>query len=185
MADIFMALVHHPVYNKNREVIVAALTTLDLHDLARLAATYGLAGFYLVTPLEDQLEVAEDMIEHWCRGWGAGYNSTRAEAFALVRLGRSLEEVKAEVEADCGLKPVVVGTSAKDGPGRFGFAGLAEYIKGPQPLILVFGTAWGLTQEVLGRCDLVLESIKGPTEYNHLSVRSAVGITLDRLLGRT
>jgi hypothetical protein len=33
------------------------------------------------------------------------------------------------------------------------------------------------------QADYILEPIYGPGEYNHLSVRSAVAIILDRLLG--
>jgi hypothetical protein len=51
------------------------------------------------------------------------------------------------------------------------------------PILLILGTAWGLTDEAMAACDIILEPIKGPTGYNHLSVRSAAGIILDRLLG--
>jgi hypothetical protein len=51
------------------------------------------------------------------------------------------------------------------------------------PFIIVFGTGHGLADEILERSDVVLEPIGSPTEWNHLSVRSAVAISLDRLLG--
>ncbi len=35
----------------------------------------------------------------------------------------------------------------------------------------------------MDNADFFLEPIKGPSDYNHLSVRSAVAIVLDRLLG--
>jgi len=50
------------------------------------------------------------------------------------------------------------------------------------PVCLIFGTGHGLHPEVLELADAVLEPIHGPTEFNHLSVRSAVSIYLDRLL---
>jgi hypothetical protein len=52
-------------------------------------------------------------------------------------------------------------------------------------LLLLFGTGWGLTNEMLAECDFVLEPIAGlgKNSYNHLSVRSAAAIILDRLLG--
>ena len=31
----WVALVHHPVYDKNHKVVATALTNLDLHDIAR------------------------------------------------------------------------------------------------------------------------------------------------------
>ena len=52
-----------------------------------------------------------------------------------------------------------------------------------QPFLLVFGTGWGLTEEMFDRADFALEPIKGAGDYNHLSVRAAAAIMLDRLLG--
>jgi len=185
LADVFIALVHYPVYNKNREVIASALTTIDLHDLARLAAAYDLAGFYLVTPLDDQRRVAEEMIAHWSEGWGAGYNQTRKEAVALVRLAPGLEETVEDIREITGKEPLLVGTSAAEGGRRLAFSEMSPFLQGESPLLIIFGTAWGLTEEVLAGCHLFLEPISGRKNYNHLSVRSAAGIVLDRLLGRS
>jgi len=53
-----------------------------------------------------------------------------------------------------------------------------------QPFLIVFGTGWGLTESILAQSDYVLEPIEGGTDYNHLSVRAAAAIIMDRLLGR-
>ena len=52
-------------------------------------------------------------------------------------------------------------------------------------MLVVFGTGWGLAPEVIRSADAILEPIRASieTRYNHLSVRSACAITLDRLLG--
>ncbi len=181
MADIYIALIHFPVYNKRREVIAAALTTIDIHDLARVARTYGLKGFFLVTPLKDQMEVAEEMLRHWRRGWGARYNKARAEALSLVYLADELNEVKETIKERSGSYPVVAATTAADGPGRVLFSETGPYLQGRRPFLIIFGTAWGLTDKILADSDVVLEPVKGPTDYNHLSIRSAAGIILDRL----
>jgi hypothetical protein len=47
----------------------------------------------------------------------------------------------------------------------------------------LLGTGWGLTEAVLSQSDYVLEAVEGQGDYNHLSVRSAAAIILDRLLG--
>jgi hypothetical protein len=52
-----------------------------------------------------------------------------------------------------------------------------------RPLLLLFGTGWGLTEELLAGVDRVLRPIQGNSDYNHLSVRAAVAIMLDRLFG--
>jgi tRNA (guanine37-N1)-methyltransferase len=51
-----------------------------------------------------------------------------------------------------------------------------------RPFLLLFGTGHGLAQEVLERADLALPPIR-PGSYNHLSVRAACAIILDRLFG--
>ena len=51
------------------------------------------------------------------------------------------------------------------------------------PILILFGTGFGLTDEVMDSSYKILEPIRGNTKYNHLSVRSAVSIILDRLLG--
>ncbi len=47
------------------------------------------------------------------------------------------------------------------------------------------GTGWGLSDEIFAASGMTLEPIKGCGDYNHLSVRSATAIMLDRLLGHT
>ena len=51
-------------------------------------------------------------------------------------------------------------------------------------VVLIFSTAWGLDQAVIDEADYVLAPISGISDYNHLSVRSAAAITLDRLMGK-
>ena len=52
-----------------------------------------------------------------------------------------------------------------------------------QPFMLLLGTGWGLTEECFEASDYILEPIAGAGTYNHLSVRSAAAIMLDRLIG--
>ena len=48
-------------------------------------------------------------------------------------------------------------------------------------VMILFGTAWGIAKEFIGNADYLLEPILGVSDYNHLSVRTAAAITLDRL----
>jgi hypothetical protein len=182
---VFLALTHHPVYNKNREVIASALTTVDLHDLARVAATYGLDGFYVVQPLDDQRRLAADMIAHWQSGPGGAYNRDRAEAMALARLTASLAEAKDDIARRCGRPPLAVATTAISRPGAISYSAVRQTWTDGRPVLIVFGTAWGLADQAMAECDACLAPIVGPGDYNHLSVRSAAGIIIDRLLGRS
>ncbi|WP_038057004.1 tRNA (guanosine(37)-N1)-methyltransferase TrmD [Thermodesulfobacterium hydrogeniphilum] len=180
---LYIFLLHYPVYNKRKEVIASAITNIDLHDLSRLARTYGLKGVYIIQPLEDQREIGNELIDYWLEGGGAKYNPLRKEAIKLVKIFENLEEAIFEVKEIEGEEPLLLGTDAS--PKR-------QYIRCEEirnllwekPLALVLGTAWGLCEEVLDRCDYFLEPIWGRLDtYNHLSVRSAASIFIDRILG--
>jgi hypothetical protein len=56
-------------------------------------------------------------------------------------------------------------------------------LKEGNPYLLLLGTAWGLSENLIAEADYVLEPIKGVSDYNHLSVRSAAAIIMDRLMG--
>lgn len=51
------------------------------------------------------------------------------------------------------------------------------------PIFILFGTGFGMTKEMMKKFDYIVEPIYGAGTYNHLCVRSAVAIILDRLLG--
>lgn len=184
MADLFVALLHHPVLDKNGQVVSTAVTNIDIHDIARSAATYGVRRFFLVTPVRALQALSEKILDHWETGFGSTYNATRKEALALVAIEHDLDGALVAIERDTGQPPTIVVTSARPGPRTVGFAALRERMDGdPGPYLLVFGTGWGLAPEVLQRADLRLPPIVGPTPYNHLSVRAAAAIILDRLYG--
>jgi hypothetical protein len=181
---VSIALLHYPVYDKNRQVVATALTNLDLHDIARAAKTFGLASYYVVTPIPDQRALASRIAKHWQDGWGATYNPKRKAALDLVRIVASLDEAVADL-AHCHGKPVkLLVTGAKDQPNSVTYAETRELlVTGSQHYLILLGTGWGLTEEVFNRADYLLAPIKGAGDYNHLSVRSAASIILDRLLG--
>ncbi len=177
-----VALVHHPVVDKNGQSIAAAVTSLDLHDIARAAKTYGVDAFYVVTPLEDQQDLVRAIIDHWVTGAGARYNPDRQAALELIRLQPSLQAVLDEIQTKGTTKPRVVVTSASMDCSDLSYAQLRSLVQNDQPVVLVFGTAWGLAPEILETADFKLAPIIGQGDYNHLSVRSAVSIILDRSL---
>ena len=178
-----MALVHHPVIDKNKETIASAVTNLDLHDIARACRTYGVKGYFVVTPLADQMELAKRIVEHWTIGFGGTYNPQRKEALALVRVTARFEDAMDEITAMEGVRPKTVVTSARDCPGSLACSTFRHMLEETAPYLLVFGTAWGLTDAFMEEGDYRLAPLTGAGTYNHLSVRSAVSIILDRLLG--
>ncbi|MBI2360026.1 MAG: RNA methyltransferase, partial [Deltaproteobacteria bacterium] len=130
-------------------------------------------------------KLALKIIHHWEKGYGSRYNETRKEALSLVRVGDTLDDAVLEVERDCGVKPRLVATTARPGHDRTSFAALKDMLKDSlHPYLLLLGTGWGVADTVLAQSDYILEPIEGDSDYNHLSVRSATAIILDRLLGR-
>ncbi len=182
MADLYLALIHYPVHDKNGAVVTTAVTNMDVHDIARLSRTFDVTAFYVCTPVVTLRRLVDRIIRHWEVGPGATYNETRKVALALVRQAGELDDVIAEIERETATMPWIVATTARDNGPRTSYAGLRERLAadGP-PVLLLFGTGWGLTREVLDRAAEVLEPIRGVGAYNHLSVRSAASIILDRL----
>jgi tRNA (guanine37-N1)-methyltransferase len=170
--------------DKNDAVVTTAVTNMDIHDIARSGKTYGIKKFYVATPVKALQRLALKIIAHWESGYGAEYNHTRKEALALAQVKDTLDDAILDVERECGAKPILVVTSARAGKNRTSFAELRKMLRvTPAPFLLLLGTGWGLTDEVLAQSDYILEPIEGGTDYNHLSVRSAAAIILDRLLG--
>jgi tRNA (guanine37-N1)-methyltransferase len=181
---LYIALLHHPVYDKNREIVTTAVTNMDVHDIARAARTYGLKGFYVVTPVKALQKLSLKIIAHWETGYGAEYNETRKDALALARVTDTLDDTIIDIERECGEKPRLIVTSARKGDRRSPFTRMRNMLlRETAPFLILLGTGWGLTDEVLARSDYILEPIEGDSDYNHLSVRSAAAIILDRLLG--
>lgn len=179
--NLSMALVHYPVLNKFGEKTAVSLTNLDIHDMSRVSRSYSLAGMYAVTPIEDQKRLADKLISHWTKGAGSKFNPDRAEALSTVQVKDSLEDVIADIEREAGIKPVIVTTSAR-GAGTLIPGQVRQWLE-EAPVLLVFGTGHGLAPEILEMAAGSLRPIRFMDGYNHLSVRSAVAITVDRLLG--
>jgi len=184
MADLSIVLLHYPVVDKNGLIVTSALTNMDVHDIARSSRTYGVRRFFVATPVRALRLLATKIMEHWETGFGSTYNETRKDALGLVWLETDLDTTIVAIESETGQRPTLVMTSARPGPRRRSFVALRAELEaaGDAPYLLVLGTGWGLAPEIMERADVILEPICGPTDYNHLSVRSAAAIMLDRLL---
>ena len=182
--NIHLALVHFPVYNKIGEVVVSSVTTLDVHDISRVCRTYGVGTFYVVTPLKTQQELVERLVGHWLKGHGAEYNPTRKEALLKTVVKNNLDDAVKDITEQCGKKPRIVVTGAKEAPKSIGYAALKDELKQGDPTLLVFGTGWGLEKNLVQSADHALLPIEGVNGFNHLPVRGAISIILDRLLGQ-
>jgi len=179
----YIALIHYPVYNNRFKIINTAFTNLDVHDIARSAVTYGVNKFYLVQPNPEQQKLVNRVLNHWTEGEGSSFNKSRSEALNLVALRDTLEDVAREIEEAEGERPVTIVTDARPADNMIGFEDLRELIFSDEqkPYLLLLGTGWGLAQEIMDKADYRLKPVSGYTNYNHLSVRSAAAIILDRL----
>jgi hypothetical protein len=182
MDNLYTALVHYPVVNKQNKAIGSALTTIDMHDIARASMTFGVTGFYVITPFQDQADLAKEVISHWTLGEGARLNPCRKQALELVRVTDTFENAVNQIQKEKNRPVKTIATSARMHKKTMPAHALKQNMDPDTSYVLVFGTAWGLAQELMEMCDMQLEPIFGTGEYNHLSVRSAVSIYLDRLI---
>lgn len=181
----YVVLMHSQVMvDKDREGN-SSVTSLDIHDIARSSCSFGIKKYYLVTPLVDQQHVVKKLLEFWHTSIGLEYNPHRHEALALVTLVSSLEEALEDIERKEGKRPLMVATSAQsyEGVETISYDEQEKVWEHKKPVVFLFGTARGLSVELLRRCSYVLGPIEGFSSFNHLSVRSAAAIVLDRWLG--
>lgn len=172
------ALVHYPVRNREGEAVTSAITNVDVHDLARSARTFGLAGYWVVSPIAAQRMLVERILEHWRSGAGARRVPERTSALSICR---PIESVDAAIEAIGGAELWITAARVPEGRSPVPWAEARAWLElEGSPILLLFGTAHGLHSAILDRADVVLPPIAG-RGYNHLSVRAAAAITLDRL----
>jgi hypothetical protein len=181
----YLGLVHHPIKNKNGEVVTTSVTNLDIHDIARSCRTYGVKQYHIITPLEAQHQLINRILNHWKTDKSAAYNPDRQDALNLTELTPSIEKAVKKIELIEGVAPMVVVTGANFNQHDGDVSELKSRMQlDNRPIFLLFGTGWGLIDSVCEAADFRLAPLNGPGDYNHLSVRSAVAIYCDRLLAR-
>lgn len=180
MDSLYIALVHWPVYNREGETVATSVTPLDLHDVGRIALTYGVAGYYVTNPYESQRRLVEEIIYHWREGIGGEHSPQRRRALSAAKVVATAEAAFDDVAALEGVEPFVAATTARRMPGAVPTRKLPD-AAGGRPVLLLFGTGYGLTEDLLLAADAALEPITGRGDFNHLPVRAAVAIYLDRI----
>jgi len=178
--SLYIALVHWPVYNREGETVATSVTPLDLHDVGRIALTYGVAGYYVTNPYESQRRLVEEIIYHWREGIGGEHSPQRRRALSAAKVVATAEAAFDDVAALEGVEPFVAATTARRMPGAVPTRKLPD-AAGGRPVLLLFGTGYGLTEDLLLAADAALEPITGRGDFNHLPVRAAVAIYLDRI----
>lgn len=182
----YIALMHGDMNLKEGRVGNTSVTSIDIHDIARSSATYDIKNFFIVTPLKDQQKLVQTMMDFWFdEKVGGAYNEYRHYALKRVMLQHDLDQVIESIEKKEGKKPLIIGTSArdKDMHNALTYFDQSTVWKHDRPVLFLFGTGSGMSDVLLDRCDYMLLPIKGFSSFNHLSVRSAAAIILDKWLG--
>ena len=184
MSQLSVVLLHDQMENKEGRLVTTSLTLIDIHDIARSCATFGVQNLYIAHPSDALRKLARTLHTHWDAGYGATYNPNRKEALSAVRIVASLDEAIHTIDLEHKKLPKLVATSAKPGPDRVPFETFKSLMdQGDEQYLLMLGTGWGMSAGLLKRADIFLAPVLGPTPYNHLSVRSALAIMLDRIFG--
>ncbi|WP_413568021.1 RNA methyltransferase [Bdellovibrio sp. HCB117] len=180
-----IGLVHYPVRDRLQKTVSTNITNFDIHDIARAATVFGVEKYYIIHPMQEQLMFVERVLDHWRTGQGSKFNPMRKTALNPVKTAVSVEAALADWNVpDC----LTIATTARVewAKRKYSFAELRhEMHVEKKPVFMLFGTGFGMTEQLIGSCSGVLESIRGapPKDYRHLSVRSAVSICLDRVMG--
>jgi hypothetical protein len=185
MSRLALALVHHPVLDRQGEVVTTAITNLDLHDMSRSSLTYGVNELFVVHPIAAQRELATRIRDHWVTGSGRKRIPDRGTALEVMRISPSLEDVYTELGGRAEIELWTTAANARFGPATSYQEARARLERSERPVLLLFGTGWGLAEDLVRGADLRLAPILGAegSTYNHLSVRAACAISLDRLRG--
>lgn len=186
---VYVGLVHYPIRSKDGSVVRTSITNLDVHDIARTARTYDLSGYFLIAPPECQSDLLKRITGHWSQGFGKEYNPDRTEALSLLKVSPSVIDAAGEISAATGREVRTVVTDAAwhgGDPRNISCISLQNMLKyNDLSYLLLFGTGWGLAKTVIAKADYVLEPVRPLTVhgYNHLSVRAAAAIIIDRVVG--
>jgi hypothetical protein len=180
-----IALVHYPVLDAQGATVTSAITNLDVHDLARSARTYGCSDYFLVHPIAAQRELVARIVEHWRDGSSGKRIPDRKTALAIARTVVSLDEAYEAMGGRANVEVWVTAARSVTSAPIDSNAARGRLLGEGKPVLLLFGTGWGMARDVIDAADAVVEPIRASEDsgFNHLSVRAACAILLDRLCG--
>lgn len=181
----YAALLHTDVLLPDGVVGTTSVTSLDIHDSARSAKTFGIKNYFIVTPLQDQKTIVQTLIDFWQADAGLRYNPHRHEALNSVLLKDDLQSAIEFIEQKEGKAPLLVATSARNVTHKevITYYNQSKVWSHNRPVLFLFGTGKGIAPHIIDRCDYLLLAVEGFSDFNHLSVRAAMAIVFDRWLG--
>ena len=184
-------LLHYPVTNRAGEPITTAVTNLDIHDIARSCRTYEVDHYYLVNPIVEQAELVKRILGHWETPRSKEWHPDRFEALSRIKMVPYFQDVKTDLAALYpGLALEVAMPDARPLPGQLSYPEIRKKWENEEKRsvkVIVFGTGGGVSSVFFPEVHTFLAPIYGPLVdqgYNHLSVRAAAAVVLDRLFGK-
>jgi hypothetical protein len=179
-----VALLHDGMVDKTGKTVTTSVTLIDVHDISRSSKTYGADSLFVVHSSQTMRALVRTVKQHWDGDFGSRYNPNRQDALSVLSISASLDEALMQIERRTGKIPKIIATSARNGDDRISYSDMrTKMTSSDDSYLLIFGTGWGMGPELMARADYILKPIYGPTPYNHLSVRAACAIILDRLRG--
>ncbi|MDD5090490.1 MAG: RNA methyltransferase [Candidatus Wallbacteria bacterium] len=171
-------LIHYPCLNRLGEKTATAAYPLDVQDMARSCATFGVSHLFVVHPEPRQREFLKRVVDFWGTKEAFEWNWNRHQAMSLVHIVPSLEDLLAGTP-----NALVVTTSASIRMEKVcTFSDLNEQVREEKrDVFLLFGTGHGLHDDAIRLSCVQLEPVTGQSDYNHLSVRSATAVILSRI----
>jgi hypothetical protein len=177
--NLYLGLVHYPIKGKDNTTITTSLTNLDIHDIARTCKTFGVKEFFIIHPLSSQKELLDRVLTFWQTEIANLYNPHRVSALELVSYAVSIESAFEKIKNQETTYPLIITTTAKEREEQLAYGKVKSL---SAPVFVLFGTGNGLSESVHEIADYILQPVRGVKDYNHLSVRSAVAIILDRIV---
>jgi tRNA (guanine37-N1)-methyltransferase len=182
----YCALLHNDVVMPDGRVGESSVTSIDIHDIARSSATYGIKKYFVVTRLEPQRKLVDIFLEFWHNGDGKEANKNRSFALGNVKSCCEIEDVIDEIAKEEGKSPICIVTSSRreiQHDRMINYCDQKKIWELGRPILFIFGTAHGISKDIMDKFDYRLIPLEGLEEFNFLSVRSAAAIIFDRWLG--
>ena len=94
----YVILMHDQVVFADGREGTTSVTSIDIHDIARSARTYGIKKYFIVTPLKDQQNIVATFLNFWRSDVAIDYNPQRHEALRGMSFQDTLEKALEQIE---------------------------------------------------------------------------------------
>ena len=181
----YVVLLHNDVVMPDGTYGESTVTSIDIHDIARSSATYGIKKYIIVTRLESQYKIVKNFLGFW-HGDKKECNLSRAHALESVDVMHELSDAIEHIANIEGIEPITIATSSRreiPNHSMITYYDQEKIWREKRPILFVFGTSHGISPDLMNAMEYRLVPLEGLKEFNFLSVRSAVAIILDRWLG--